>query len=111
MATIQGLDRSRLGRRTFLTGLLGTAGAALASGSHAPAVPSALAVPPSIPPTVRAQAGGGPCVLLPADFAEIRAKIADPGWARDAFNALKRSADGLVRSTPSSGRTAACSTS
>ena len=46
------------------------------------------------------QPGAGTRVLLPADFAEIRAKIAAPGWALDAFNALKRSADGLVRSTP-----------
>ena len=45
MATIQGPGRSRLGRRAFLTGLLGTAGAALAVGSHASTVPSALAAP------------------------------------------------------------------
>src|SRR5687768_10341794 len=89
----QGPGSSRLSRRTLLRRLLGAAGASLAIGSQAPTGPAVLAAHPRVNPGVRAQAGGGTCILLATDFAEIRAKIAAPGWALDAFNALKRSAD------------------
>src|SRR5688572_16760034 len=84
---------SRLSRRTLLRHVLGAAGAAFAIGSQLSTVPSALAAHQPINPGARIQAGGGTRILLAADFAEIRAKIAAPGWALDAFNALKRSAD------------------
>ena len=107
--TAQRSVRSRVSRRTFAGRLLGAAGTALALGSYGWTAPSALAASPlAAPPAVapdfdaaaRAQAGGGTRVLLATDFDEIRARIAAPGWALDAFNALERSADGLVGNRP-----------
>ena len=94
--TTQGPAGSRLSRRALLRGVLGAAGAAFVLGGRASAAPTA----PATSPRVRAQGGGDTRILLPADFEEIRAKIAAPGWALDAFNALKRSADGLVGDRP-----------
>jgi hypothetical protein len=92
--------RIRLSRRALLGRLVGTAAAALAVGLHVSTGASALVATPWMVPAVHAQSGAGPRILQASDFAAIRAKIDGQSWARDSFNALKRAADGLVKSRP-----------
>lgn len=80
-------------RRAFLTRATAVAGGLLAVGSLPPAAGTWAAGP------ARAQ-GGDSRILAAADIAEIKAKVAEQPWARDAFAALKRAADGLVRDLP-----------
>lgn len=86
----------RLSRRTLVGAMAGVcvavlSVAAVGSATTPSVVRAALA---------RLQAGPSSRLLLPADFDEIRAKIAEQAWARDSFAALRRAADGLVASLP-----------
>ena len=92
---------SRLSRRTLLRHVLGAAGAAFAIGSQLPTVPSALAAHSPVNPGARAQPGSRhphPARRrLRRDSREDRCSRAG---RVDAFDALKRAADGLVMSRP-----------
>src|SRR5215831_10816288 len=87
-------EPAMIDRRTFVRRIAALVGTALAAGALAATTPA-----PFVGPAL-AQPGRGPRILLAPDFDEIRSRMAAQPWARDAFAALKRTADGLVTSLP-----------